>query len=223
MEHELSRIGIDGVGQFEQQNPPASKAAIESMPTIEIASSHVRYGQFYTRRNRYSSNRNMAHRTIPLVCHGGTTRLRSPRSRRISFVHVIQMVRNIENVALSANNARHSNPLMPSGRTSRLRSRRSRRISFERFAKLIKSFEEVGLSSYAPPFLAKIFTTVSLNQRAAQVSVIKAQATSSSGVRLSKEVFADSNSLLNNSKRIENLLQACTIVARKVVRRYPMQ
>ncbi|KAF5194757.1 hypothetical protein FRX31_015656, partial [Thalictrum thalictroides] len=90
----------------------------------------------------------MAHRTIPLVCHGGTTRLRSPRSRRISFVHVIQMVRNIENVALSANNARRSNPLMPSGRTSRLRSRRSRRISFERFAKLIKSFEEVGLSSY---------------------------------------------------------------------------
>ncbi|PIA54699.1 hypothetical protein AQUCO_00900931v1 [Aquilegia coerulea] len=41
---QLSRIGIDGVGQFEQQqhHPPASKAAIESMPIIEIGSSHVR-------------------------------------------------------------------------------------------------------------------------------------------------------------------------------------
>ncbi|KAF5204987.1 E3 ubiquitin-protein ligase rduf1 [Thalictrum thalictroides] len=39
---QLSRIGIDGVGQFEQQYPPASKAAIDQLPTIVIASSHVR-------------------------------------------------------------------------------------------------------------------------------------------------------------------------------------
>ncbi|XP_042475951.1 E3 ubiquitin-protein ligase RDUF1-like [Macadamia integrifolia] len=36
---QLSQIEVNGVGRYEQ--PPASKAAVESMPTIEIVASHV--------------------------------------------------------------------------------------------------------------------------------------------------------------------------------------
>lgn len=37
---QLSQLEINGIGRFEN-NPPASKAAIESMPTIKIVDSHV--------------------------------------------------------------------------------------------------------------------------------------------------------------------------------------
>lgn len=39
---QLSQIEINGIGRLDQQQPPASKAAIESMPTIEILDDHVK-------------------------------------------------------------------------------------------------------------------------------------------------------------------------------------